>query len=129
MKEFRDKSRQVSYIDQRKANKMAVVSDLPDQASDGDEVYYDGNLYKRILGKWRLIGIVGEGDLEKGFVVLRQKDSDLDEQGKSNATDVRNLEVRNTRSEGQLEEAETRIQELSDRLDEITSGSDSGDSE
>ena len=86
-------------------------------------------MYKWILGKWRLIGIVGEGDLEKGFVVLRQKDSDLDEQGKSNATDVRNLEVRNTRSEGQLEEAETRIQELSDRLDEITSGSDSGDSE
>ena len=53
MKDFRDKSRQLIHIDQKKANRMAEVSKLPDIAELGDPVYYNGSVYFYIRDRWR----------------------------------------------------------------------------
>ena len=69
MKHDRNAFNQSQRIEREKANRLAVVNNLPDGGEEGDEIYRGEpptqedkgeGFYKRVQGKWVFIGGVSQ---------------------------------------------------------------------
>ena len=55
MQEQLDESQHRRRLEETKSDKPTEVAELPDQARNGDEVYFDDGLYHYYNGSWKQI--------------------------------------------------------------------------